>query len=115
MRLRECEESLRIVEQCLGVLKGKYAASPTFDVRAMVPKKIKPPSRDLYFRAENPKGELGFFLRPQANSNIPWRLKVRSPSFCNLSVLPELCRGVLISDLIAILGSLDLVMGEVDR
>jgi NADH-quinone oxidoreductase subunit D len=81
----------------------------------MVPKKIRPKAMDFYVRAENPKGELGYFFRADGRSDIPFRCKARSCCFHNLSVLPEISRGAMIADLVAIIGSLDLVMGEVDR
>ena len=115
VRVRECFESLRIIEQCLEQLKGDHRRTRDFDPRAMVPKKVRPKAQDLYVRAENPKGELGFFFRADGKSDVPVRCKARACSFVNLSVLPELSRGVLLSDLVAIVGSLDLVLGEVDR
>ncbi len=72
------------------------------------------PAGEVYFEAENPKGVLGFYVVSKGGG-VPWRLKIRSPSFCNLSILPKLCVGPLISDVVAILGSLDFVMGECDR
>jgi len=115
VRVRECWESLRIIDQCLTMLLGDHKRTREFDPRAQVPKKIRPKAQDLYARAENPKGELGFYFRADGKSDIPFRCKARACSFVNLSILPELSRGVLISDLIAIVGSLDLVLGEVDR
>jgi NADH-quinone oxidoreductase subunit D len=72
------------------------------------------PPGEVYFEAENPKGILGFFIVSKGGG-VPYRLKIRSPSFCNLSILPKICVGCLISDVVAILGSLDFVMGECDR
>jgi NADH-quinone oxidoreductase subunit D len=72
------------------------------------------PAGEVYFEAENPKGALGFYIVSQGGG-VPWRLKIRSPSFCNLSILPKLCVGNLVSDVVSILGSLDFVMGECDR
>ncbi len=72
------------------------------------------PAGEVYFEAENPKGILGFYVVSHGGG-VPWRLKIRAPSFCNLSILPKLCVGNLISDVVAILGSLDFVMGECDR
>ena len=66
-------------------------------------------------RAENPRGELGFYFVADGRSDKPFRCKTRGPSFSNLSVLPEMSRGVLIADLVAIIGSIDIVLGEVDR
>lgn len=72
------------------------------------------PPGEVYFEAENPKGTLGFYVVSKGGG-VPWRLKIRSPSFCNLSIVPKICTGILISDVVAILGSLDFVMGECDR
>ena len=72
------------------------------------------PPGEVYFEAENPKGVLGFYVVSKGGG-VPWRLKIRSPSFCNLSIVPKICTGILISDVVAILGSLDFVMGECDR
>jgi NADH-quinone oxidoreductase subunit D len=115
VRLRECEESLRIIEQCLVALLGDEKRTREFDPQALVPKKIRPKAMDTYVRAENPKGELGFYIRTDGRSDIPERLKVRACSFHHLSVLPYLAKGTYLADLVAIIGSLDLVMGEVDR
>jgi NADH-quinone oxidoreductase subunit D len=115
VRMQECRESLRIIDQCLEKLTGDYKRTRVFDPRAAVTKKIRPKAQDFYCRAENPKGELGYFFRADGKSDIPFRVKARGPSFSNLSVLPALSKGIMISDLIAIVGSLDLVLGEVDR
>jgi NADH-quinone oxidoreductase subunit D len=72
------------------------------------------PAGEVYFEAENPKGVLGFYVVSKGGG-VPYRLKIRSPSFCNLSIVPKTCVGCLISDVVAILGSLDFVMGECDR
>jgi NADH-quinone oxidoreductase subunit D len=115
VRLQEIHESVKIIDQCLTQLTGDHKRTRDFNPQAMVPKKIRPQAQDFYVRAENPKGELGFFFRADGRSDIPQRCKVRSCCFANLSVLPEISRGVLIADLIAILGSIDIVLGEVDR
>jgi NADH-quinone oxidoreductase subunit D len=115
VRLLECFESVKIIEQCLQRLTTDHKRSRAFDPQALVPKKIRPQAMDFYVRAENPKGELGFFFRTDGKSDVPLRCKARSACFVNLSVLPEISRGVMIADLVAIVGSLDLVMGEVDR
>jgi NADH-quinone oxidoreductase subunit D len=72
------------------------------------------PAGEVYFEAENPKGALGFYIVSKGGG-VPWRLKIRAPSFCNLSILPKVCVGNMVSDVVAILGSLDFVMGECDR
>ncbi|MBL7863146.1 MAG: NADH-quinone oxidoreductase subunit D [Cyclobacteriaceae bacterium] len=115
VRVREIYESLRIMRQCLDKLEGEHKRTRDFDPQSVVPKKIRPKAQELYVRAENPKGELGFYFIADGKSDIPFRCKARACSFVNLSVLPELSRGVLIADLIAILGSIDIVLGEVDR
>lgn len=115
VRMQECHESLKIIDQCLTKLTHELKRDKDFNPRALVPKKIRPKAVDYYVRAENPKGELGFFFRTDGRSDIPVRCKARGCSFVNLSVLPEMSKGVMISDLIAIVGSLDLVLGEVDR
>ncbi|MGB3585390.1 MAG: NADH-quinone oxidoreductase subunit D [Tunicatimonas sp.] len=115
VRVRECYESLRIIEQCITQLTGDHQRTREFDPRAVVPKKIRPKQQDLYVRAENPRGELGFYFRADGRSDIPFRCKARSSCFVNLSILAELSRGGMIADLVAILGSIDIVLGEVDR
>ncbi len=115
VRMQECRESLKIIDQCLTMLSSELKRDKDFNPRALVPKKIRPKAGDYYVRAENPKGELGFFFRTDGRSDVPVRCKARGCSFVNLSVLPEISKGVMISDLIAIVGSLDLVLGEVDR
>jgi len=115
VRICEIRESMKIVGQCVEKLLGEHKRTREFDPQAAVPKKIRPKAQDFYVRAENPKGELGFFFRSDGKSDIPFRCKVRSCCFVNLSILEELSKGVLIADLVAILGSIDIVLGEVDR
>jgi len=115
VRVQEIHESLKILEQCVAKLTGEHKRTRDFDPQALVPKKIRPKAQDFYVRAEIPKGELGFFFRADGRSDIPFRCKCRSCSFVNLSILPEIAKGILIADLIAIIGSIDVVMGEVDR
>ena len=115
VRVQECDESIKIIEQCLIQLKNDHKRTKEFDPQALVPKKIRPQAMDFYTRAENPKGELGFFFRTDGRSDVPVRLKARACSLHNLSVIPEVSRGAMLADLVAIIGSMDLVMGEVDR
>lgn len=115
VRVAECWESVKIIEQCLARLTTDYARTRDFDPQAMVPKKIRPKAMDFYARAESSKGELGFFFRTDGRSDVPVRCKARACSFHNLSVISEISRGGLLADLVAVIGSLDLVMGEVDR
>ncbi len=115
VRVLEIHQSLRIINQCLDKLTGEHVRTRDFDPQALLPKKIRPKAQDFYVRAEIPKGELGFFFRADGTTDVPFRCKCRSCSFVNLSVLPEIAKGILIADLIAIIGSIDVVMGEVDR
>jgi NADH-quinone oxidoreductase subunit D len=107
IRIREIEESLKIIEQALEQI-------PEGDVTSAIPKRIKPPVGHIYSRVENPKGELGYFIISNGTPN-PFRVKVKGPSFVHLGVMNELCKGHMIADVIAILGSIDIVLGEVDR
>jgi len=107
VRVLEMEQSLKILEQALNQI-------PEGDVTSAVPKRVKPPVGQIYSRVENPRGELGYFIMSNGTVN-PYRIKVRGPSFVNLSALGELCRGHMIADVIAILGSIDIVLGDVDR
>ncbi|MDX9924826.1 MAG: NADH-quinone oxidoreductase subunit D [Ignavibacteriaceae bacterium] len=107
VRVLEMEQSLRIIEQALDQI-------PEGDVQSAIPKRIKPPKGTVYTRVENPRGELGYFIISDGSTS-PFRVKVRAPSFVSLSVLGELCKGHLVSDVVAILGSIDIVLGEVDR
>jgi len=113
VRLGEVEQSARIVEQCLDLL----AEWPEDDrtVQSNVPRTIKPPDDAETYRAvEAAKGELGVYIRSDGTQK-PARFKIRAPDFSNLQALPEMAEGELISDMIASLGSLDIVLGSVDR
>jgi len=107
VRVLEMEQSVNIIEQALNQL-------PEGDVFSAIPKRVKPPEGTIYARTENPKGELGFFIVSNGSVN-PYRVKVRPPSFINLAVIDAISKGCLVADLIAILGSIDIVLGEVDR
>ena len=108
VRYHEMEQSLRIIEQALKQMPAEG------DVREKLPKKIRPPKGEIYAKAENPKGELGFYIVSNGTDK-PERVKSRGPSFVNLAILPEISRGYMFADLIMILGSIDIVLGEVDR
>jgi NADH-quinone oxidoreductase subunit C/D len=113
VRLREVEESARIVEQCVSLLEDW----PEDDrqLQSNVPRTLKPdPDREVYRAVESAKGELGVYIRSDGTDS-PARFKIRSPCFHNLSALPVMAEGEYIADLIATLGSLDLVLGSVDR
>jgi NADH-quinone oxidoreductase subunit D len=107
VRVLELEQSLKIIEQAIEQI-------PDGDVQSAIPKRIKPPAGTVYGRVENPRGELGYFIISDGSVN-PFRVKVRAPSFVSLSLMGELCKGHLVSDVVAILGSIDIVLGEVDR
>ncbi len=115
VRVQECDESIKIIEQCLEKLNKEHIRTSDFDPQAYVPKKIRPAAMEYYARAENSKGELGFYFKTDGRSDIPQRMKVRACSFHNMAVIPALSKGVLLADLVAIIGSMDFVMGEVDR
>ena len=107
VRILEMEESLKIIEQALEQI-------PEGNISEAVPKRVKPPVGEVYARVENPRGELGYYIISDGTVN-PFRVKVRAPSFVNLAIMDELCRGHMVADVIAILGSVDIVLGEVDR
>ncbi len=107
VRLEEIIQAARIVIQAIDGI-------PSGPLQAKVPKIIKIPEGEVYVRAENPKGEMGYYLVSEGG-RIPYRVKIRTGSFSNLSVLPWLLEGSLVPDIIAILGSLDFVLGDVDR
>jgi len=133
VRGEEMRQSVRIIRQAIEKLPGGdwYAADAR---RIFPPRKDKVltsmeelinnfmvvtegpqiPPGEAYFEAENPKGILGFYVVSKGGG-VPWRMKIRSPSFCNLSILPKLCVGAYVADLVTILGSFDFVMGECDR
>jgi NADH-quinone oxidoreductase subunit D len=132
VRMEEMRQSIRICRQVLDTMP----AGPVnlADSKSMLPEKervlmsmeelihhfivatqgIDAPAGEIYFGAENPKGELGFYIHSKGGG-VPNRLKIRSPSFCNLSIVSRLLPGHMVSDIPAILGSLDFVMGECDR
>jgi len=107
IRIEEIRQSLRIVEQAIDALPG---GEPTVKVGRI----HKPAPSEAYFRTENPRGELGFYIVSDG-SMYPYRLKIRAPSFSNLAVLPELVKGVKVADIVCVLGSFDVLMGEIDR
>ncbi len=132
IRLEEMHQSVRIIEQALDRLEpGPINVS---DPRVILPPKsramsdmeamifhfkqvmegIRPPAGEYYCGVENPKGELGYYLVSDGTGK-PVRWRIRPPSFINLSALPRLCEGALLSDVIAINASIDIVMGEIDR
>jgi len=109
MRALEMRESIGILNQAFEQLPEGPAQNPKVKVRA-----FRPPVGEAYGRIEGPKGELGFYLISDGGPN-PYRYRVRPPSFINLTVLEDLCLGHTVADVMVILGSIDIVMGEVDR
>ncbi|RLE18302.1 MAG: NADH-quinone oxidoreductase subunit D [Acidobacteria bacterium] len=108
VRLEEMRQSLRIVEQALdGMPEGEF--------RAKVPKVLKLPKGEVYHTIEAPKGELGYYLISDGKGTGPYRLKVRGPSFVNLQGLKPMVKGHMVADVVAVIGTLDVVLGEVDR
>ncbi len=107
VRVREMEQSILIIEQALAQL-------PEGDVKSAIPKRIRPLPAEIYVRTEAPRGELGFYIVSD-NSTSPYRVKARSSAFVNLSVIAEIARGAMLADMVAIIGSIDIVLGEVDR
>jgi NADH:ubiquinone oxidoreductase subunit D len=107
VRMDEMKESINIITQALDELpEGEY--------RVRVPIS-KPPAGEAYSRVEGPRGELGIYLVSDGKSKNPYRLKIRSPSFCNLSAFSYIAQGEIIPDIIACFAGIDLVMGDVDR
>ena len=139
VRMEEMRQSMRILEQCVNkipggaenkthepvnVADGKIVLPPKQGVMTkmeelihqfmLVTEGMNVPPGEVYFGHENPKGELGFYICSKGGG-VPYRLKIRSPSFINLSILGELMPGAMVSDVPVILGSIDFVMGESDR
>jgi NADH-quinone oxidoreductase subunit D len=132
VRMEEIRQSVRILRQVLADLPG--GPINVADAKNLLPQKervlmkmeelihhfilvtqgIDAPAGEVYFGAENPKGELGFYIHSKGGG-VPYRLKIRSPSFVNLSILSKMLPGHMLSDIAAVLGSLDFVMGECDR
>ena len=133
VRMEEMRQSVRIIRQVIKSMPDglwyaeeakKIFAPPKDKIMTRMEELIQNfmivtqgpqmPAGEVYFEAENPKGALGFFIVSKGGG-VPYRLKIRAPSFCNLSILPKIAVGNLVSDVVSILGSLDFVMGECDR
>lgn len=108
VRVEEMKQSERILRQ---IIKDGI---PDGDVREGVPKMVRPPKGEVYMRTEAPRGELAFYIISDGTAQ-PFRVRARSGAYCNLSVIQEISRGAMIADLVAIFGSLDVVLGELDR
>lgn len=107
VRMEEMRQSRRILLQALDGL-------PEGEIRGKVPRRIKPPKGEVYHANEGPKGELGVYFISDGSENA-YRCRFRSPCFVNLQALPDLVRGHLVADLVAVIGTLDVVLGCVDR
>jgi NADH-quinone oxidoreductase subunit D len=107
VRMAEMRQSLRIIQQAVDRI-------PEGPIMAKVSKVLKPPVGEIYHSIEAPKGELGYFIVSDGSTQ-PYRVRVRPPSFVNLQALDLMCRGQLVADVIAVIGTLDIVLGEVDR
>jgi NADH-quinone oxidoreductase subunit D len=105
---------LHRIEASLDIIDQIHDHMPAGPVNQKLPKMVKAPEGFTYVRIENPLGQLGYYLQSDG-SKTPWRLKMRTPSFLNISVLPHLLRGTLVPDAIAVLGSVFFVVGDVDR
>ena len=134
IRIEEMRQSLKIISQAVeNIPEGEYLSHDEYPLYVKPTKKrslttmegmifnfkygmegIKPPKGETYVSIENPRGELGFYLISDG-SGFPYRMRVRPPSFCNISALNEMVKGHMIADLIAIMGSVDILLGEVDR
>ncbi|HEU5247278.1 MAG TPA: NADPH-quinone oxidoreductase [Candidatus Udaeobacter sp.] len=109
MRALEMRESVEVLKQALVQIQPGPIVNPKVKLRA-----FRPPVGEAYGRIEAPKGELGFYLISDGGPN-PYRYRVRPPSFINLTILEDMCLGHTVADVMVILGSVDIVMGEVDR
>lgn len=132
VRIEEMRQSLRILRQAIDTIPG--GAINVSDGKSTLPEKedvlrkmeqlihhfiittegIDAPAGEVYFSAENPKGELGFYINSKGGG-VPYRLKIRAPSFVNLSIVSKLLPGHMVGDVVTILGSIDMVFGECDR
>ena len=107
VRIAEMRQSLRIIRQAVDSI-------PEGPIMGKVPKVMKPPVGEIYHSIEAPKGELGYFIVSDGSTQ-PYRVRVRPPSFVNLQALSKMVDGALVADVVAVIGTLDIVLGEVDR
>jgi len=114
VRILEMRESVKILDKVLRDIPSGEYLSPRGKAISKAPRTFKPPKGEAYGRIESPKGELGFYLVSDGSVN-PYRYHVRPPSFINLTILEDMCLGHKVADAVIILGSVDIVMGEVDR
>ena len=107
VRIKEMRESVKIIRQAV-------AGLPAGPIMAKIPKVLKPPVGEVYHSIEAPKGELGYFIVSDGSTQ-PYRVRVRPPSLVNLQAMDQMVRGMLVADVVAVIGTLDIVLGEVDR
>jgi NADH-quinone oxidoreductase subunit D len=107
VRIREVLQSCKIIRQAIDKL-------PPGDVQESIPKRVKPKAGEVYMRTECPRGELGYYVISDGGVK-PYRVKVKSPCFTVMSAFQEMSRGAMIADIVAIVGSIDIVLGEIDR
>jgi NADH-quinone oxidoreductase subunit D len=107
VRINEMRESVKILRQAI-------AQIPDGPVQAKVPRVFKPPVGEVYFRAENPRGETGFYAISDGTVN-PYRLKIRAPSFVTMNIFEKVTQGLMIADIVAVIGSFDIILPEIDR
>ena len=107
VRLEEMRQSRRIIQQVLDQLPGG-------PIRGKVPRIVKPPLGEYYSAVEGPRGELGYYIVSDGSAQ-PFRVRIRPPTFISLQALREMVKGHLVADVVAIIGTLDIVLGEVDR
>ena len=113
VRLREVEESMKIIEQCADLLESWPESER--EIQSNVPRTLRPdPDREIYRAVESAKGELGIYIRADG-TDTPARFKIRGPSFSHVQALSAMAEGEMVADLVATLGSLDPIMGDVDR
>ena len=105
-RVQEMRQSARIIKQALDGL-------PEGELKAKVGR-VRPPAGEVYYTIEAAKGQLGYYVVSDGGDK-PWRVHVRAPSFINLQAMETMCQGALIADVVAVIGSIDIVLGEVDR
>jgi NADH-quinone oxidoreductase subunit D len=107
VRIQEMRQAVRILQQAVEDI-------PAGPIMAKVPKVLKPPAGEVYHSIEAPKGELGYYIVSDGSTQ-PYRVRVRPPSFVNLQALDKMVHGMLMADVVAVIGTLDIVLGEVDR
>jgi NADH-quinone oxidoreductase subunit D len=107
VRFKETEQAISIARRALRDL-------PPGEIQAKLPKTLKPQKGEVFVRVENPRGELAYYMVADGTDKA-YRIRCRGPSFSNIAVITEIAPGTLIADLVALMGSLDIVLGEVDR